>query len=49
LIVVGRRGSGNFGPDTRAAVIAFQAWGDVPQSGIVDDQMWVCIPRYWRA
>jgi peptidoglycan hydrolase-like protein with peptidoglycan-binding domain len=31
---------GNFGLDTRAAVIALQAWGDVPQSGIVDEQTW---------
>jgi peptidoglycan hydrolase-like protein with peptidoglycan-binding domain len=31
---------GNFGPDTRAAVIALQAWGGVAQNGIVDDQTW---------
>ena len=31
---------GNFGPDTRAAVVAFQAWGGVAQNGIVDDQTW---------
>jgi peptidoglycan hydrolase-like protein with peptidoglycan-binding domain len=31
---------GSFGPDTRAAVIAFRAWGGVPQSGIVEEQTW---------
>jgi len=31
---------GNFGPDTRAAVVAFQAWGGVAQNEIVDDQTW---------
>jgi peptidoglycan hydrolase-like protein with peptidoglycan-binding domain len=31
---------GNFGPHTKAAVIAFQAWGGVAQDGIVGDQTW---------
>ena len=31
---------GDFGPHTKAAVIAFQAWGGVAQDGIVGDQTW---------
>jgi peptidoglycan hydrolase-like protein with peptidoglycan-binding domain len=31
---------GNFGPHTRAAVEAFQAWGGVAADGIVGDQTW---------
>jgi peptidoglycan hydrolase-like protein with peptidoglycan-binding domain len=31
---------GNFGPHTKAAVVAFQAWGGVVQDGIVGDQTW---------
>jgi peptidoglycan hydrolase-like protein with peptidoglycan-binding domain len=31
---------GNFGPHTKAAVIAFQAWGGVAQDGIVGDHTW---------
>jgi peptidoglycan hydrolase-like protein with peptidoglycan-binding domain len=31
---------GNFGPHTKASVIAFQAWGGVAQDGIVGDQTW---------
>jgi peptidoglycan hydrolase-like protein with peptidoglycan-binding domain len=31
---------GNFGPHTKAAVAAFQAWGGVAQDGIVGDQTW---------
>jgi peptidoglycan hydrolase-like protein with peptidoglycan-binding domain len=31
---------GEFGPDTRAAVEAFQAWGGVAVDGIVGDQTW---------
>jgi peptidoglycan hydrolase-like protein with peptidoglycan-binding domain len=31
---------GNFGPHTKAAVVAFQAWGGVAQDGIVGDQTW---------
>ena len=30
---------GNFGPHTRASVIAFQAWGGVAQDGIVGDRL----------
>ena len=31
---------GSFGPHTKAAVVAFQAWGGVTQDGIVGDQTW---------
>ena len=31
---------GNFGPHTKAAVVAFQTWGGVAQDGIVGDQTW---------
>jgi peptidoglycan hydrolase-like protein with peptidoglycan-binding domain len=31
---------GNFGAHTKAAVVAFQAWGGVAQDGIVGDQTW---------
>jgi peptidoglycan hydrolase-like protein with peptidoglycan-binding domain len=31
---------GNFGPRTKASVIAFQAWGGVAQDGIVGDRTW---------
>jgi peptidoglycan hydrolase-like protein with peptidoglycan-binding domain len=31
---------GDFGPHTKAAVVAFQAWGGVTQDGIVGDQTW---------
>jgi len=31
---------GNFGPYTKASVLAFQAWGGVAQDGIVGDQTW---------
>ena len=31
---------GDFGPQTRASVEAFQAWGGVPVEGIVGDQTW---------
>jgi peptidoglycan hydrolase-like protein with peptidoglycan-binding domain len=31
---------GNFGPHTKAAVVAFQGWGGVVQDGIVGDQTW---------
>ncbi len=31
---------GNFGPHTKASVVAFQAWGGVAQDGIVGDQTW---------
>ena len=31
---------GHFGPHTKAAVFAFQAWGGVVQDGIVGDQTW---------
>jgi peptidoglycan hydrolase-like protein with peptidoglycan-binding domain len=31
---------GNFGPHTKAAVVAFQSWGGVAQDGIVGDQTW---------
>ena len=31
---------GNFGPHTKASVLAFQAWGGVAQDGIVGDQTW---------
>jgi peptidoglycan hydrolase-like protein with peptidoglycan-binding domain len=31
---------GNFGPHTKASVIAFQVWGGVAQDGIVGDQTW---------
>ncbi len=31
---------GDFGPHTKAAVLAFQAWGGVAQDGIVGDQTW---------
>jgi peptidoglycan hydrolase-like protein with peptidoglycan-binding domain len=31
---------GDFGPHTRAAVEAFQAWGGVDTDGIVGDQTW---------
>ena len=30
----------NFGPHTKAAVAAFQAWGGVVQDGVVGDQTW---------
>jgi peptidoglycan hydrolase-like protein with peptidoglycan-binding domain len=29
---------GNFGSHTKAAVVAFQAWGGVAQDGVVGDQ-----------
>ena len=32
---------GNFGPHTKASVVAFQAWGGVAQDGVVGDQTWV--------
>jgi peptidoglycan hydrolase-like protein with peptidoglycan-binding domain len=31
---------GDFGPHTKAAVLAFQAWGGVVQDGVVGDQTW---------
>jgi peptidoglycan hydrolase-like protein with peptidoglycan-binding domain len=31
---------GNFGSHTKAAVVAFQAWGGVAQDGVVGDQTW---------
>jgi peptidoglycan hydrolase-like protein with peptidoglycan-binding domain len=31
---------GNFGPNTRASVEAFQSWGGVNADGIVGDQTW---------
>ena len=31
---------GNFGPLTRASVVAFQSWGEVAADGIVGDQTW---------
>ena len=31
---------GQFGPKTKASVIAFQKWGGVAQDGIVGDQTW---------
>jgi peptidoglycan hydrolase-like protein with peptidoglycan-binding domain len=31
---------GNFGPHTKASVVAFQAWGRVAQDGVVRDQTW---------
>jgi peptidoglycan hydrolase-like protein with peptidoglycan-binding domain len=31
---------GHFGPNTRAAVIAFQQWGHVHDDGVVGDQTW---------
>jgi len=31
---------GDFGPHTKAAVLAFQAWGGVAQDGIAGDQTW---------
>jgi peptidoglycan hydrolase-like protein with peptidoglycan-binding domain len=30
----------NFGPHTKGAVVAFQAWGGVVQDGVVGDQTW---------
>lgn len=38
--VAPKKTDGHFGPDTTAAVKAFQAWGGVPATGIVDDQTW---------
>ena len=32
---------GNFGPHTKAAVMAFQTWGGVTADGIVGDQSWI--------
>ena len=31
---------GNFGPHTKASVVAFQAGGGVAQDGVVGDQTW---------
>jgi peptidoglycan hydrolase-like protein with peptidoglycan-binding domain len=31
---------GSFGPCTKASVMAFQAWGGVPQDGVVGDETW---------
>ena len=31
---------GNFASHTKAAVVAFQAWGGVAQDGVVGDQTW---------
>jgi len=31
---------GNFGPNTKASVEAFQTWGGVTQDGIIGDQTW---------
>ena len=31
---------GNFGPHTKASVVAFQAWGGTAQDGLVGDQTW---------
>jgi peptidoglycan hydrolase-like protein with peptidoglycan-binding domain len=31
---------GDFGPNTKAAVEAFQNWGNVQADGIVGDQTW---------
>jgi peptidoglycan hydrolase-like protein with peptidoglycan-binding domain len=31
---------GNFGPHTKASVLAFQTWGGVAQDGIVGDRTW---------
>jgi len=39
-ITVPRGIDGNFGPHTKAAVVAFQSWGGIVQDGIVSDQTW---------
>jgi peptidoglycan hydrolase-like protein with peptidoglycan-binding domain len=31
---------GDFGPQTRASVVAFQSWGGVAADGIIGDQTW---------
>ena len=31
---------GNFGPHTKASIVAIQAWGGVAQDGVVGDQTW---------
>jgi peptidoglycan hydrolase-like protein with peptidoglycan-binding domain len=31
---------GSFGPNTKAAVEAFQAWGGVPSDGVIGDRTW---------
>ena len=31
---------GDFGPHTKASVVAFQAWAGVAQVGVVGDQTW---------
>jgi peptidoglycan hydrolase-like protein with peptidoglycan-binding domain len=31
---------GSFGPNTKASVKAFQAWGGVPSDGVVGDRTW---------
>jgi peptidoglycan hydrolase-like protein with peptidoglycan-binding domain len=31
---------GEFGPDTKASVQAFQAWGGIASDGVVGDQTW---------
>ena len=31
---------GNFGPNTKASVKAFQVWGGVTSDGVVGDQTW---------
>jgi peptidoglycan hydrolase-like protein with peptidoglycan-binding domain len=31
---------GHFGPNTKASVVAFQAWGGVTADGVVGDQTW---------
>jgi peptidoglycan hydrolase-like protein with peptidoglycan-binding domain len=31
---------GNFGPNTKASVMAFQTWGGVPSDGVVGDRTW---------
>ena len=34
---------GDFGPKTKASVIAFQRWGGVTQDGVVGDQTWAVL------
>ncbi len=41
--------TGNFGPETRTAVLTYQGLSDLPETGTVDQETWDCIVRAFVA